>query len=627
MAALKTGNENVAKRITASALHEPGAPRGRSIMSMKSAMRPAVLLAAFCSAALLAQTPVGPAPAISSAVTPYEVKLETRPGVLMYTFTVPEGQARIYLPDDLAPGEPFTGTTETTRDFILDIGGQSARLADDQFRGVVPANSAAEPLALILRDLRGRELARAALPIQNAPPIAAASAPATARDFRIPEFVQAGGLAPLIGRFDGDARTTQIRIGDSLMPVLAESRRKAVIRIAADLSGPVAAAIDTGGVQKRGETRVLSFTLEGAQKLEAGETGSINLSVAGLAGLNRAVALRLENRSPVPVRIDGDNAASFRDGDYVFIRPSDVRDGAFRGRFGLSAYGSGSIDVSASVIIPQTPQDDVRLILRSPIPNLRPGPSEERAGMLRKLDYDAMPVLEQFLADYDSGSDAAYAMLALNDGRAMTAMFSSVPTSGPNIQRISFEYFLQHYTAGQRPIAQSEAHAAAVRVLSASGNTLSVTQELALHTLGLTGSMEDFDLLEKYYQYRNRLTGASRLHDASEAAMARLGSREHITNIRAELTTPVPAMPTPQQAIRLREVLQKAAFSGQSELVPLVCPHLADPVVVDIDVTYSPHLAAAAALASIVEKKTPLGIASRQPVERWNDYCRAFAKQ
>jgi len=54
------------------------------------------------------------------------------------------------------------------------------------------------------------------------------------------------------------------------------------------------------------------------------------------------------------------------------------------------------------------------------------------------------------------------------------------------------------------------------------------------------------------------------------------------------------------------QLLQKAGFTGQAVLVPAICLHLADPAVVDIDVTWDPKLSAMVALSAIANHATPL---------------------
>ena len=149
----------------------------------------------------------------------------------------------------------------------------------------------------------------------------------------------------------------------------------------------------------------------------------------------------------------------------------------------------------ARLIFPQTPYDDVGLILRTPRRDRQKAAAEEHAAALRSLSFDPFPVLVEFLTDYDLGSDAAYAMLAADPQRALSLLFASMPKTGANIERIGFMWFVAH--AGDAALtaqSRSEAHAAALRVLALPSSG-SEGVELALHTIGLSGGPEDLPLL------------------------------------------------------------------------------------------------------------------------------------
>jgi len=527
------------------------------------------------------------ASAASAQVTPYTLKVETGPGVIAVTFTLQGNQARVYLPDDVAPGEKFSGALEGQPNYVVEFAGQQALVRTGAFHWSMPAQQPGEflplSLTLILRDLRGRELARASVPI-----VAEQRVPAA---FRFPKVVQAGSPAPVLGPFDGDSRSTSFQIAGEAAQVLAESVRKIVIRAPEKPLGITTYALRKGTVEKQGSVR--SVTIE----TKPADDANIAVAVRGLDGLQDQVALKLDR-------------------DYIFIRPGDVRaDGAYDTRLPLLGIEQDVATMEARLIFPQTPHDDVGLILRTP-------PRAEHAKALRSLSFDPFPILVEFLTDYDLGSDAAYVMLAADPARALSLLFASMPKTGANIQRIGFLWFVGHASAGELTAkARSEAHAAALRVLALPSSG-SEAVELALHTVGLSGGAEDLPLLEQHYRYRNGWSGRWRIQDASEAAMVRLGSREHLEKIRIELAAPLPPQPTPEQAVLAGQLLQKAGFSGQPGLVPAICPHLADPAVVDIDVTWDPKLSAMVALNAIANHATPLAELPRKSLDEWKAYCR-----
>jgi hypothetical protein len=520
-------------------------------------------------------------------VMPYELKVETGPGLIALTFSTQQNQARAYLPDDLAPGESFSGAMEGQPNYVMEFAGQRARVRDGSFHWKVPAVSAGDFVPLILRDLRGRELARASVPIVAQRPAEAA--------FRFPKFVQAGSPATVLGPFDGDSASTQIVIGGHNAPILAESPRKAIFRAPEQLLGPLPYSLKKGDVEKTGELHSVA--------IETTRPAGATLSVL-VRGLNQ-----LPPQEEVPLKLDT---------DYIFIRAADVRpDGSYAARLTVFGLDADPASYAANLIFPQTPRDEVGLVLHAPRKDRAKDVGQEHAEALHDMGFDTFPLLQDFLTDYDLGSEAAYAMLAADEPRALSVLFATMPASGPNIERIGLAWFVSHPGG---TASNAAAHAAALRVLAAPGSS-SDAVELALHTLGLAGSAADFPVLERHYQYRSAWNGLRRIHDASEAAMARLGSKPHLENIRKELTAPVPERPTPEQAVHIGQILEKAGFSGQSELLPAVCPHLADPAVVDIDVTWDPKLSAMVALNAIVNKTTPLASSPRRSLDQWKAYC------
>ncbi len=518
------------------------------------------------------------ASAAAAPVTPYALKVETGPGLIAITFALQGNQARVYLPDDVAAGERFSGALEGQPNYVVELAGQQALVRAGAFHWSMPARQPGEFVPIILRDLRGRELARASVPVAAPQTVVAV--------FRFPKVVQGGSPAAVLGPFDGDSRGTHFEIAGEAAQVLAESVRKIVVRAPEKPVGMTTYALRKGALEKQGSVRSVSIETKQA------DDSNIAIAVRGLDGLEDQVALKLDR-------------------DYIFIRPADVKAGGYDTRLPLLGIEADVAGMEARLIFPQTSYDEVGLILHTP-------PRAEHAQALRSLSFDPIPILVEFLTDYDLGSDAAYAMLAADPERGLSLLLASMPKTGANIQRIGFMWFVGH--AGLTAKARSEAHAAALRVLALPSSG-SEAVELALHTIGLSGGAEDLPLLEQHYQYRSGWSGRWRIQDASEAAMVRLGSREHLEKIRAELAAPLPPQPTPEQAVLAGQLLQKAGFTGQAALVPAICPHLADPAVVDIDVTWDPKLSAMVALNAIANHATPLAELPRKSLDEWKAYC------
>ncbi len=522
----------------------------------------------------------------AAQMTPYALKVETGPGLIAITFSTQSNHVKVYFPDDVAPGEQFSGTLEGQPNYSVEFAGQQARVRDGEFRWIMPQVQPGEFVPLILKDFRGKELGRASVPV-------AASHPPVST-FRFPKFVHRGHAVPVLGPFDGDSDTTSFAIGGEPAPVLVESPRKIVVRAPERALGPVAYALRKGAAEHKGDLRSLDI------KTTTVNQSKLAVAVSGLKGLVDEIPLKLET-------------------NYIFIQPADVDpDGGFQIQVPLLGIESNATEMQAELVFSQTPRDEVSLILRAPRRDPRGNGGQERAAALKSLGFDTFPVLESFLADSDLGADAAYAMLAADEERAMRALFKSMPGSGPNIQHIGLLWYLSHYNPAKKNAAAAEAHAAALRLLANRGSS-SETVELALDTIGLSGSAEDLPLLEQRFQSRN--FWSLRIQDASEAAMARLGSGTHLENIRGELAKTVPAELKPEQAVRLTQILDKAGFAARKELLPVLCPHLADPAAFEIDVTWDPKPSAVAALNAIVNQTTPMA-PSPKTLDDWKTYCR-----
>ena len=101
------------------------------------------------------------ASAAAAQITPYTLKVETGPGLIAVTFTLQGNQARVYLPDDVAPGEKFSGALEGQPNYVVEFAGQQALVRAGAFHWDMPARNPGEFVSLILaRSARARTGAR-----------------------------------------------------------------------------------------------------------------------------------------------------------------------------------------------------------------------------------------------------------------------------------------------------------------------------------------------------------------------------------------------------------------------------------------------------------------------------------
>jgi len=167
-------------------------------------------------------------------------------------------------------------------------------------------------------------------------------------------------------------------------------------------------------------------------------------------------------------------------------------------------------------------------------------------------------------------------MLVLDRDKAAPLIFASMPRSDRNIQYHTFKLHIRLIQNGEKVKCLKDMHDAAARCLEADTNA--DAGEQALFAIGLTGDKSDFPLLKKLYRNSHQTpVWQAKLRNAAEAALAKLGSKEHITNIRKELRQPIPEPFTREDAISLVAAIEKAGFTRNRDFVPLLRSHLKTP--------------------------------------------------
>lgn len=249
-------------------------------------------------------------------------------------------------------------------------------------------------------------------------------------------------------------------------------------------------------------------------------------------------------------------------------------------------------------------EDAVKKVLKSEGRDESKSPGEENAEDLKYMGYESIPLLAEFLTDYDLGWEAMHTMLVIDADKSAPFIFSSMPKSDRNVQRDAFKYFGKQLQSGQPFGYKSEMHEAAIRCLEADTSADAAIE--AVLAIGLTGGDDDFPLLEKFYSNHHQTeTWKIKLRNASEAALARLGNQKYVNAIETELQKPVANTLTLDEAVALSELMKKAAFSGNKKFIPLLCNHLGDPYSRESDYGVSPAGDASIALNQLMNNALP----------------------
>jgi hypothetical protein len=280
-----------------------------------------------------------------------EAHTETAWGLHSSTFDTLHGRVVLTLGDDAALGDTLSGRVrlepdgqdEETRTTNLEhlggytvlVAGQRLPASSDAFQWKVPV-SIGVSAAVGLLDEDGARVGETAVPLRSAPG-------PDPYGFELPTLAQAGRPVSVSGPFGGDLGNTGVTVGGAEAPVLAESPRKLVALVPADVTGPAELVVTESGTSTRGEVRVVGIRLSAPKvDLKRGERTTLTVRVSGLAGLKEPIPLEVVNLSPSRVRVSGGETQT------ITIPTEDVDEsGEYTWTTRLTGVAPGSFQITA----------------------------------------------------------------------------------------------------------------------------------------------------------------------------------------------------------------------------------------------------------------------------------------
>jgi hypothetical protein len=284
-------------------------------------------------ATLLVLTLFVPFPAPALGQDKVRAATETAWGLHTATFDTPHGKIKVHLPDDLSAGDTISGTviaepagkTEEERiknqdelnGYVVEIEKEKTPVLGKVLKWAVPAAVGASTY-VILRDKRGKELARTQCPIQQPaaivppgrpgepippggrPPFTPQPQPA---DYQLPTLGQAGQPTEIKGPFNGDFGNTKVEIGGKEAQLLAESPRKVIAQSPTHVTGPTTLKLKEGDVTVRSPLRNVSVSMSATKTtLHKGESATVTVKVEGLRKFDLRQDYELLNPVEIEVR-------------------------------------------------------------------------------------------------------------------------------------------------------------------------------------------------------------------------------------------------------------------------------------------------------------------------------------
>jgi hypothetical protein len=280
------------------------------------------------------------------------------------------------------------------------------------------------------------------------------------------------------------------------------------------------------------------------------------------------------------------------------------------------------------------------------------------------LKTKALPLFAPYLTDKELGTYAEFALQKIDPVAATPYLLRVLPQKDVSTQantiraanRAMMEYSWHERAGSPQPKPGEpaprfprntqaypygrEMHDVAVAILKE--DSRSGPERLSLLTVGLTGHRRDFALLRKYAANESSEFLDRENRYAALAALARLGDKTALDFIAVELQKSVKTKPaeryskdgvhfvepaagaivvTPDEAQRLRSVMEMAAFTMNRRFIPLIIPHLDDPNSQSYGDYSDPHVKMEACFAL---GKIALGTENLLPVSYWKDW---WAKQ
>ncbi|MFZ1306302.1 MAG: hypothetical protein WAR80_10695, partial [Ferruginibacter sp.] len=287
--------------------------------------------------------------------------VSSQKGLTTTVFNLPAGTIKVYLPDDIRPGDmisgsvlaaPFGKNTKQTaknlaelKKFAVEFNGQKIQVANVKtpVQYNINASSAAQ-LPLILIDETGNTAAQLNIPCatnnQTQTP--------NGIDCKIPTHAITAAPLRIKGSFDGNSSNTNCTIGDQPATILAESPRQCIIQFPDNSNGMQNVQIQENGQQKCSQP-VSSVNMElsaGKLNLMKGEKTHLNVKITGLHSLPDTALLTVINVTPTVVNMQPANQV------VIALAPDSMEAGTFERRFDMVSVKTGGFTVNVNLELP-----------------------------------------------------------------------------------------------------------------------------------------------------------------------------------------------------------------------------------------------------------------------------------
>jgi hypothetical protein len=287
--------------------------------------------------------------------------ISTQKGLTTAIFNLPAGIIKVYLPDDIRPGDMISGSVsaeaagknakEMTKNladlkkYNVEFNGQKLAVSEAGKSFQCNISKAMQP-KLVLNLMSGNGENAGYINIEPSKNGNTAVSPS---ECKIP--THALTAAPLIirGHFDGDASNTKCTLNNEPLEILAESPQQCFIAYPENGTG-----IQTLHVQEHNKTTcsqqvsgVEMHVSAGKLNLLRGEKTYINVEITGLQNLPDTAKLTLANMTRDIVHMLPS------DDFYVLLPPDSTGTGTYKRNFEIQSTKKGSFTVNVNLVLPE----------------------------------------------------------------------------------------------------------------------------------------------------------------------------------------------------------------------------------------------------------------------------------
>jgi hypothetical protein len=203
---------------------------------------------------------------------------------------------------------------QALENFTVAFNGNTTPISDTSLAFTIPKDNPNNSCDLVIYNRKGKAIATVPIPITNAERVRN-----NKTSIQIPTYVRAGNTCHIKGNFDGNMKNSEVKIGDTSLPIIAEAPDRLICEVPNTIAGQQKITVTENGITQTAPCNVVGMNLSvGKFNLLKGESTNLSIDVFGLEGLEAPVEIVVENRTQENISLQGGNT------QHITITPEHV---------------------------------------------------------------------------------------------------------------------------------------------------------------------------------------------------------------------------------------------------------------------------------------------------------------